>query len=381
MTSVLDEIAPAFRAAANRWPDAPNIQAHYDDLAHTFETNGSSLVELCKSFLEMVCITIATELNKDLPDSSRPTTTEYLGCALDALGIRNQRGSSALGTILSGYNKLSNGLTDIRNQEGSVAHGKDGFIDAISDRHARVYLLSADTVIALLMQAYDGVEPSILKTRESHSRFSHHNERIDAATQVDAKVDEDGVVELSFRAGTLEDGFDIRVLASELLYYLDRQAYVDVLDALRGITTEPEEEETPESEETGVEPAEKEKTEEKSEETPAKQKEPSLGKLKPVTDYQGKYADQVSPLYDYIFHSILGGNSQYATQVQNLTFTLLNSMEDLAVIDWSKRTSTRAEVRLFLKKLVKLFSIEGIEDRSVEQIVEWLAQRITGGEG
>jgi len=47
----LDDIAPAFRAARERWPDAPNLQQHYDDLARTFEENGSSLIELTKSFL------------------------------------------------------------------------------------------------------------------------------------------------------------------------------------------------------------------------------------------------------------------------------------------------------------------------------------------
>jgi hypothetical protein len=62
MTNHLDDIAPSFKAVTTRWPDAPNIQAHYADLASTFESNGSSLIELCKSFLEMVCITIVTEL-------------------------------------------------------------------------------------------------------------------------------------------------------------------------------------------------------------------------------------------------------------------------------------------------------------------------------
>ena len=376
MTTVLDDIAPAFKAVVNRWPDAPNIQAHYADLASTFENNGSSLIELCKSFLEMVCITIVEELDKELPDNSTPSTTEYLNCAFNALSIRPQRGASAIGKIFSGFNKISDGLTYIRDNEGSVAHGKDGFIDAISDRHARVYLLSADTIIALLLQAYDGVEPSILKTRESHSRFSHHNERIDAATQVEAKVDEDGVVELSFHAGTLVDGLDIRVPASELLYYLDRQAYVDVLDALRGIVMQTEEEEMHETVNTipGPERAAKQ------EEAAIGHKEPLARKLQPITHYQGKYAEQASPLYDFIFHSILGGNPQYATQIQNLTYTLLNGMEDLAVIDWYKRNSTNAEVRLFIKKLVKLFSIDEVEENSIDRIVEWLAKRIPGGE-
>jgi len=382
MKNTLDEIAPAFREAVNRWPDAPNIQAHYDDLARAFENNGSSLVELCKSFLEMVCITIINELNKDLPASSHPTTTEYLVCALDALGIRNQRGSSALGTILSGYNKLSNGLTDIRNQEGSVAHGRDGFIDTISDRHARIYLLSADTIIGMLLRAFDHVEPSILRTREPHGRFTHHNEKIDKVTQVDVRVDDDGVVELIFRAGTLEDGFNIRVPASELLYYLDRQAYVDVLDALRGISTEVEEEEDiSELTEIKTGTKEEEKVEGVIDEPEVGKKEPLVGKLEPITEYEGKFSGHVSPLYDFIYYNVLGAKSDVSTQVQNLTFTILNGMEDLAVIDWSKRNSTRSEVRLYIKKLMKLFSLSETEDSSIDRIVDWLAQRISGDEG
>lgn len=374
MTRVLDDISPAFKAAAIRWPDAPNIQTHYADLASTFESNGSSLIELCKSFLEAVCITVLNEMGATTP--SNESTTQYVVAALDALGLRNTRGASAFDKVLSAHNKLADALTEVRNQEGSVAHGKDGFIDAISDRHIRVYLLSADTIISLVLQAFDGKEPSLLKTRERHDRFSYLNDRIDSVTQIDAAVDEEGVVELSFRAGALEDGFDIRVSASELLYYLDRQAYVNVLDALRGVTIEPQEEEISESEETEAEPVEEIQQEEAADE----EKAPVSKKLQPVTGYEGKYKNQVSPLYDYILHSILGGDTKFATQIQKLTYTLLNGMEDMAVVDWSRRPSTHAEVRLFLKKLVKLFAIEGLDDKNVDEIVTWLGQRIAGGE-
>lgn len=362
MTSLLDDIAPSFKTAANRWPDAPNIQAHYVDLASTFESNGSSLIELCKSFLEMVCITIVTELGKELPPSSNVTTTEYLGSALDALDIRNQRGSSDLGLIISGYNKLIKGLNNYRNQEGSVAHGRDGFIDCISERHARVYLLSADAIIAMLLLAYDGVEPSFLKTRDPHNRFTHHNKKIDANTQVEVQVDDDGIVGLAFRAGTLEEGFEIRVSPSELLYCLDRRAYVEILQALRGIGTQPLDEEIP------------------IETTILDHKEPLAWKPQPVTNYKGKYAEQVSPLTDFIFQDIMKGELKYVSQIQNLTFTILNGMDDLAVVDWSKRPSTKAEVRLLLKKLGKMSSIDEINNRSIERIIEWLEKNIPGGE-
>jgi hypothetical protein len=380
MTNALDDIAPAFRRALNRWPEANNIKAHYDDLSRTFENNGSSLIELCKSFLEMVCITVVTELDGEHPKSSRPTTTESLISALDVLGLRSKRGSSALGKIISGHIKIANGISDVRNHEGSVAHGKDGFIDTISDRHARVYLLSTDTIISLILQAYEGVEPSILKTREPHDHFSHHNKKIDESTYADVDTDEDGVIELSFRVGSLDDGFSIRAPASELLFYLDRQAYVDVLDSLRGISIDIEDEEGLSTEETEIVQTKEELNEDKVDEPSEAVLGPSSRRLEPISEYQGKYSDHISSLYEYIMHSIMGGNSEFATKVQNFTYTILNGMEELAVVDWSKRLSTRTEVRLLIKKLIKLFSIEGIDEKSIDQIVEWLAQRIVGGD-
>ncbi len=377
MTTALDDIAPAFRDAKERWPDAPNMQAHYDDLVRSFETNGSSLIELCKSFLEMVCVTVLNELGGDVPTNG--STTQYVVAALDKLGLRNTRGASAFDKVLSAHNKLADALTEVRNQEGSVAHGKDGFIDAMSDRHARVYLLSADTIISLILQAYDGIEPSILKTREPHNRFVHHNVKIDAGTQIEAQVDEDGVIVLSFRAGSLEDGFELRVSASELLYYLDRQAYVDVLEALRGIKTEVEEEGV-EAGDTEDEYDEGQAVDELPAESAEQQQKTETRPLEPVTEYQGKYADKVTPLYEYIVHTILSGNEEDATQILNLTYTLLNSMEDLAVVDWQERHSTKSKVRLFVKKLSKLFSIDELERDSLDQIVEWLAVNIRGGE-
>lgn len=378
MTHALDYIAPSFRRALNRWPDAPNIRAHYDDLSQTFENNGSSLIELCKSFLEMVCITVINEVDEELPISSKPTTTEYLGSAFNALGIRNERGSSAIGKIISGHNKVADGLTAVRNHDGSVAHGKDGFIDEISINHARVYLLSADSIISLLLQAYEGVEPSILTTREPYGRFEHHNSNINKTTQVESSVDDYGVIEVLFRTGSSLGEFSLRAPASELLYYLDRQAYVDVLDALE--RRKHEKDETPEFVYMDIETSSRMKIAEKGIKYEIQQKKLFPEELTTITDYQGIYSKFISPLYEFILHSILNSNSEKADQVQNLTYTLLSGMEDLAVVDWDKRHSTRSEVRLFIKKLLKIFSIDGIEEMSIDQIIEWLAQRISGDE-
>ena len=310
--TALDDIAPAFRAACERWPDAPNLQQYYDDLARTYEENGSSLVELTKSFLEAVYWTVINELGATPPDSSTPTTTELLSSVLDTLGLRNQRGVGPLGKVISGHKKLAEGLNELRNQDGSVAHGKDGFLDAISSRHARVYLLSANSVIALILSAYDGKKPNLLTTREPPDRFRHLNERIDGGCALDAGVDmEEGVLVVRVLAGaqTPDEAIELRVPPSELLYYLDRQAYLSVLEALREVPPAELEEET--------EPVVEEETEAaevvaEGEPTALQGPVPEPSRLQLLDTYQGRYRDKVTALYVFVIYNLLNGNDTQA---------------------------------------------------------------------
>ncbi len=376
MSRVLDHIAPAFRAVCERWPDAPNIQQHYMDLARTWEEEGSSVIELTKSFLEAVCWTVIGELGATPPDSSTPTTTELLSCVLDALGLRNQRGVGPLGKVISGHNKLAEGLNELRNQDGSVAHGRDGFLDAISSRHARVYLLSADSVIVLILSAYDGKAPNLLTTREPPDRFRHLNERIDAGCALDAEVAmEEGVLVVRVLAGaqTPDEAIELRVPPSELLYRLDRQAYVSVLDALREMPPTEREEET--------EPVEEEETEAaevatKGEPTAPPEPAPEPSRLQLLDAYQGRYRDKVSTLYEFVIHNLLNGNDAQAQQVLRFVNTLLAEMEKLAVVDWAKRPSARSRVKVYLKRLI---AVAGVEKLTIEQgqpLLEWLSREI-----
>lgn len=380
MNAALDEIAPAFRAACDRWPDASNLQQHYRDLARTWAEEGSSVIELTKSFLECVCWTVLNELNAPKPDSSRPTTTELLSCVLDALGLRNQRGVGPLGKVISAHNKLAEGLNELRNQDGSVAHGKDGFLDALSNRHARVYLLSADSVVALILSAYDGKEPNLLTTREPPERFRHLNQRIDEGCVLDAEVDlEYGVLVVRVQAGaqTAEEAIELRVPPSELLYHLDRQTYVSVLEALRGAAVGERKEVTEPlgEEETVVFAA---ATEEEPTTRTEVAPEPEIRQL--LHDYQGRFLEKVHPLYEFTVHRLLDGRNDQGEQVRRLVNTLLSEMERLAVVDWSRFDSKRAEVRVVLKRLIRLAAIDGLSDEQVEPLLDWLSREIGGGE-
>lgn len=381
MNGTLDEIAPAFCAACERWPDASNLRQHYRDLTRTWEEEGSSVIELTKSFLECVCWTVLNELGAPKPDTSTPTTAELLSCVLDALGLRNQRGVGPLGKVISGHNKLAEGLNELRNQDGSVAHGRDGFLDAISTRHARVYLLSADSVVALILSAYDGKEPNLRTTREPPERFRHLNKRIDAGCALDAEVDlEDGVLVIRVQAGAQapEEAIELRVPPSELLYQLDRQAYVSVLEALGGIAPaekEGEEEETVEPE------AKKEPVEAGLQETPTAAPEPAPEPVKQQLrdDYRGSFRERVHPLYEFVVHQLLEGRDDQAEQVRRFVNTLLAEMERLAVVDWARREPERAAVRVALKRLIRLAAIDGLDREAVEPLLDWLGRQIENG--
>ena len=131
--STFDTLAPNYRRAAQRWPGAQTLANGYDALAACFTESAYGLVEHVKSFVESVCITIMVEHGEPKP-SDKPSTTELLVAALSALGLRNSRGADKLDSVLSGFNRSSDALSAMRNENGSVAHGKDGFLDSSNSR-------------------------------------------------------------------------------------------------------------------------------------------------------------------------------------------------------------------------------------------------------
>lgn len=240
--AALDELAPNYRRAQQYWPDAPSLGAHYEALATNFSGNGFGLVEHVKSFVESVCLTIMTEHRVPMP-SSDPSTTELLGAALRSLGLQNSRGATKLDLVLSGFNKLSDGLTAVRNELGAIAHGKDGFLDAITVDHARAFLHTGDAIIGVLLNALDGKQPDMIATRQPYESFPHLNERIDRAVGVGVRIDEDAdrpIVVLSVTTGRSADAIELRVEPSRFLFGIDREAYVEVLKTAEPAASEEE---------------------------------------------------------------------------------------------------------------------------------------------
>jgi hypothetical protein len=146
--------------------------------------------------------------------------------------MQNSKGASKLDSVLSGFNKLADALTEMRNDNGPIAHGRDAFVDAVTVDHARAFLHTGDAILGLLLNALEGKQPDLTVTRQPYESFPHLNDRIDRAVSVQASIDEDGdrpMVVFSVATGPKGEAIEIRVEPSRLLYGIDRSAYVEVL--------------------------------------------------------------------------------------------------------------------------------------------------------
>src|ERR1039458_7732068 len=188
-----DAFVPQFRRAKERWPDAPTLAAHYANLIESYEGSGHGIIASSRSFIDCFCRTILNEFGKPEPPSDSKTTY-LLGEALKTLGLENSRGASKLDSILSAHNKMADALSAMRNQHDPIAHGKDGFLDTLTTNEYRAFLVTADTILALLLAACEGTEPDLRYTREPYERFARFHDRVDQATSIDADVDADGDV-------------------------------------------------------------------------------------------------------------------------------------------------------------------------------------------
>ena len=239
----LDVLAPNYRRAQQRWPDAPTLAKYLESLNSCFAGNAHGMVEHVKSFIESVCLTIMGELREPMP-SSTPSTTDLLVAALSPLGLRNTRGASKLDKLLSGFNRLTEALTEMRNDNGPVAHGKDAFLDVVTSDHARAFVHAGDAILSVLLNALEGKQPDLTVTREPYESFPHLNDRIDRAVSVEARIDEDGerpMVVFLVATGQRGEAIELRVEPSRLLYGIDRSAYIEVIRTADLVAAEAEE--------------------------------------------------------------------------------------------------------------------------------------------
>jgi len=362
----LDALAPNYRRAQERWPDAPTLARCYEALITCFNGNAHGLVEHVKSFVESVCLTIMGELRVPMP-SAQPSTTDLLVAALDPLGLKNTRGATKLDKVLSGFNRLADAIGDMRNETGPVAHGKDGFLDAIAADHARAFLHAGDAILGMLMNAFEGKQPDLIATREPYESFPHLNERIDRAVAVEARIDEDEdrpIVVVSVATGPRGEAIELRVEPSRLLYGIDREAYVEVLKTADLVFAEEEEG----GEERAAEAGARE-----GGEAPG----PAIGPAEgPVTELVTEYRGDLAALRGGVqaFLQAEGVDPAIAgADGVRLIDSLLATAEQNMALDWKQREAMQAKLKVACKRVLVRFGCAADKaDHVADRLVSWL---------
>ena len=227
---------PGIREACSHWHDAPMLQQTFQELERTLAEDNDACIDSAKAIVEVVCQIILQELdspsNPVRPVEALPTFGAWMSAAVRALKLGDIR-HNGFQKLVSQHRKLTDALGDLRNDAGTASHGREGFLQRLSVHHHRSAVLSADAIVTFLHQAYLEAELDLVRTREPYERFDHLHRMIDAQVSLQADVDEEGflAVDVTLPSG---DVLPLRVEASRLLYQLDRDAYVEALNAARG---------------------------------------------------------------------------------------------------------------------------------------------------
>jgi len=226
---------PGIRAFCAHWKHAPMLQETFAALEREFNEENDACIDAAKGLVECACRVLIEELDNPVaplkPEATDTPLGQLVGLATRLLNLGAVR-HRAFSDLIKQHNKLTETLRVLRNEAGTVSHGKDGFIAKLSAHHRRSAMLAADAIVTFLHEAYLEREPDPVRSFEPYERFEAANMIIDALVSLRAEPDEDGLLHV---VAVLPDGEEVplAIEPSRLLFGVDREAYKLVLNACR----------------------------------------------------------------------------------------------------------------------------------------------------
>ena len=188
---------PGIQAFCSHWRHAPMLQQTLDTLEREFADDSDASIDAAKALVECACRLLVEELDDPAaplkPAKSDIPLAELLGLATRMLDLGEVR-DRAIATLIKEHNRLADALRVLRNEAGTVLHGKDVFIRKLSVHHRRAALLAADAIVTFLHEAYLERDPDPVLTLEPFERFAESNATIDEYAAIIAEADEDGIL-------------------------------------------------------------------------------------------------------------------------------------------------------------------------------------------
>ena len=131
---------PGIRASCSHWSHAPMLQQTFETLESEFNKDSDACIDAAKGLVECACRLIIEELD-DPASPLKPTRSDVAlgklpGLATHALELGKIR-DRAFVNLIREHNKLADALLVLRDEGGTVSHGKDGFVAKLSTHHRR----------------------------------------------------------------------------------------------------------------------------------------------------------------------------------------------------------------------------------------------------
>lgn len=226
---------PGIREACGHWRDAPMLQHTFEALQASLESESDASIDAAKGLVECFCRVVIDQLDdptSPLKPRDEAPITLWVSIATRVLRRGDVR-DRKFADLIKHHNGLAESLRLLRNDAGPLSHGKDGFIQALTSYHRRAAVLAADAIVAFLHQAYLDTQLDPTSSREPWERFAQDNALIDAHVGLTVATDDDSPTLRFLLPGG--DEIPINIEVSRLLYQLDRAAYVEALNAARGL--------------------------------------------------------------------------------------------------------------------------------------------------
>ena len=226
---------PGIKAFCSHWYHAPMLQQTLATMEQEFADGHDACIDAAKAIVECSCRILIEELD-DPSGPLRPAKrdvplAELIGLVTRLLGLGEIR-DLAFMKLIKEHNRLSDALRVLRNEAGTLSHGKDGFVERLSAHHRRAAMLAADAIVTFLHEAYLEREPDPARTLEPIERFKASSDLIDRHSQLSVEVDDDGILQAVVSLPTGED-VELAIATSALLFGVDREAYKGAVNACR----------------------------------------------------------------------------------------------------------------------------------------------------
>jgi abortive infection Abi-like protein len=226
---------PGIKAFCAHWRHAPTLQQTFATLEREFADENDACIDAAKGLVECACRVLIEELDDPLspqkPEAADTPLSHLVGLATRLLELGAVR-HRAFADLIKQHNKLTETLRVLRNEAGTISHGKDGFIAKLSAHHRRSAMLAADAIVTFLHESYLEREPDPIRTLEPYERFGASNALIDQYAAIRSEGDEEGLVRVTL---ILPGGDEVplAIETSRLLFGVDREAYKLALNACR----------------------------------------------------------------------------------------------------------------------------------------------------